>query len=282
MADAKTWLITGVSTGLGRSLAEAALARGDVVVGTLRRPDQLGEFEALAPGRAFALLLDVTDREAVRTAIPAALDARGGVDVVVNNAGYALTGAVEEVSDDEVAHQLGTNLLGAAWVIAAALPALRKRGGGRVINISSQAGIIGYAGLSIYSASKFALEGLSEALRQELAPFGVAVTIVEPGAFRTDWAGRSMVYTSQGRPEYAQQSEQTRKLNERLHGNQRGDPAKAATALLTLADADAPPLRLVLGSDALRAITKKLTATLTEIDAWSELTRSTDSEQPES
>jgi NAD(P)-dependent dehydrogenase (short-subunit alcohol dehydrogenase family) len=272
----RTWLITGVSTGLGRALAEEVLAQGATVIGTVRKPEDLARFATLAPGRAIGLALDVTDREAVRTALPAAIEARAGIDVLVNNAGYALTGAFEEVSDQEFAHQMDTNFYGAAWVIAAALPGLRKRGGGRVINITSQSGVIGYPGLSIYSASKFALEGLSESLRAELAPFGISVTIVEPGGFRTDWAGRSLIQASGSRPEYAQATERASRAYARMHGHQPGDPALAARALVELADSDDPPLRLVLGSTAVTAITKALTARIEEIERWAELSRSTD------
>lgn len=272
----RTWLITGVSTGLGRALAEEVLAQGATVIGTVRKPEDLARFAALAPGRAVGLALDVTDREAVRTALPAAIEAQAGIDVLVNNAGYALTGAFEEVSDQEFAHQMDTNFYGAAWVIAATLPGLRRRGGGRVINITSQSGVIGYPGLSIYSASKFALEGLSESLRAELAPFGISVTIVEPGGFRTDWAGRSLIQASGSRPEYAQATERASQAYARMHGHQPGDPALAARALIELADSDDPPLRLVLGSAAVTAITKALTARIEEIERWAELSRSTD------
>jgi NAD(P)-dependent dehydrogenase (short-subunit alcohol dehydrogenase family) len=271
-----TWLITGVSTGLGRALAEEVLAAGSTVIGTVRKPQDLSQFESLAPGRAVGVELDVTDRDAVRTVLPAAIEAQGGIDVLVNNAGYALTGPFEEVSDHEFTHQMDTNFYGAAWVIAAALPGLRKRGGGRIINITSQSAVIGYPGLSIYSASKFALEGLSESLRGELAPFGIAVTIVEPGGFRTDWAGRSLIQTAGSRPEYAEATERASRNYARMHGHQPGDPTLAARALIELANSDHPPLRLVLGSAALTAITKALTARIEEIERWSHLSRATD------
>lgn len=271
-----TWLITGVSTGLGRALAEEVLARGAVVIGTVRSADHAARFEVTAPGRAIAVQVDVTDRDAIRTVLPAAIDAQGGVDVVVNNAGYALSGAFEEVGDGEFAHQMDTNFYGAAWVIAAALPGLRKRGGGRIINITSQSGVIGYPGLSIYSASKFALEGLSESLRAELAPFGILMTIVEPGGFRTDWAGRSLIHTSGSLPEYAAFTDRANSTYARMHGHQPGDPARAARALVQLAEADDPPLRLVLGAAAVTAITAALTARIEEVERWAHLSRSTD------
>ena len=276
MPAGRTWLVTGVSSGLGRALAEEVLARGETVVGTVRSGADLDRFEALAPGRAVGVELDVTDRAAIRRVVPAVLEAQGGVDVLVNNAGYALSGAFEEVSDDEFAHQMDTNFTGAAWVIAAALPALRRGGGGRVINISSQSGLIGYAGLSVYSASKFALEGLSESLRAELAPFGVKVTIVQPGGFRTDWAGRSLVYAANGKPEYETLDGRARTTYNRMHGHQPGDPALAAKALVELADLDDPPLRLVLGGGAVAAIRGRLAERIDEVDRWAQLSRSAD------
>ena len=276
----RTWLITGVSTGLGRALAEEVLARGAAVIGTVRNADDQARFEALAPGRAIGALVDVTDRDAVRTVLPAAIDARGGVDVVVNNAGYALTGAFEAVSDAEFAHQMDTNFSGAAWVIGASLAGLRQRGGGRIINVTSQSGVIGYPGLSLYSASKFALEGLSESLRAELAPFGIHVTIVEPGGFRTDWAGRSLVRTSDARPEYAESTERAARGYARMHGHQPGDPARAARVLADLAEADDPPLRLVLGSAAVAAITTALNARIEEIERSTDVSCSTDAVAP--
>ena len=274
---ANIWLITGVSTGRGRALAEEVLGRGAIVIGTVRNADDLADFESLAPGRAIGAQVDVTDRDGVRRVTAAAIDAQGGVDVVVNNAGYALTGAFEEVSDAEFAHQMDTNFTGAAWVIGAALPGLRRRGGGRIINVTSQSGVIGYPGLSVYSASKFALEGLSESLRAELAPFGIHVTIVEPGGFRTDWAGRSLIRTAGALPEYADADERASRTYARMHGHQPGDPALAARALVELSEVDEPPLRLVLGSAAVAAITGALAARIEEIGRWTELARSTDS-----
>ncbi len=272
-----TWLITGVSSGLGRALAEEVLSRGAVVIGTVRTGGDRARFESLAPDRAVAVEVDVTDRDAVRALIAAAIDAQGGVDVVVNNAGYALTGAFEEVADAEFAHQMDTNFHGAAWVIGASLAGLRKRGGGRIINISSQSAVIGYAGLSVYSASKFALEGLSESLRAELAPFGIHVTIVEPGGFRTDWAGRSLIHTTTGLPEYAEFNDQASRTYARMHGHQPGDPALAARVLADLAEMDDPPQRLVLGAAAVKAITRALAARIEEIERWAHLSRAADS-----
>jgi len=271
-----TWLITGVSSGLGRALAEEVLSRGSVVIGTVRNQDDRARFESLAPGRAVAVEVDVTDRTAVRALIQEAIDAQGGVDVVVNNAGYALTGAFEEVGDDEFTHQMDTNFYGAAWVMGASLAGLRKRGGGRIMNISSQSAVAGYAGLSIYSASKFALEGLSESVRAELAPFGIHLTIVEPGGFRTDWAGRSLIHTSAGLAEYAELNDRASRSYERIHGRQPGDPALAAKVLADLAEMDDPPQRLVLGAAAVKAITRALAARIEEIERWSHLSRAAD------
>ncbi len=184
----RAWLITGVSSGLGRALAEAVLSRGEIVIGTLRKREQMAEFEALAPGRANSKLLDVTDKSQVRDAVTQAIQSAGGIDVVVNNAGYGLSGAAEEVSDGEIRQQMETNFFGLVAVTQAALPFMRAQKRGHIVNISSVAGYKGILGMSIYSASKFAVEGFSEGLAAEAAHLGIRVTIVEPGAFRTRWA----------------------------------------------------------------------------------------------
>ncbi|HSV44443.1 MAG TPA: SDR family NAD(P)-dependent oxidoreductase, partial [Ramlibacter sp.] len=188
----RRWLITGVSSGFGLELAMAALARGDTVVGTLRQREQAESFEKIAPGRSHAVLLDVTRADTIAPAVQQALQLAGGLDVLVNNAGYGLFGAVEETSDAEARHVMETNFFGALAVTRALLPQLREQRSGHIFNIASVAGVIGFPGCGLYAASKFALEGMSEALAGELAPFNVRVTIVEPGGFRTNFAGGSM------------------------------------------------------------------------------------------
>jgi NAD(P)-dependent dehydrogenase (short-subunit alcohol dehydrogenase family) len=269
------WFITGVSSGLGLALAVAALERGDLVVGTVRRQADLDEFERTAPGRAVGVLLDVTaGRAAVQDAVAQAISVAGHLDVVVNNAGYGLVGAVEEVSDDEARRQLDTNFFGPLHVIQATLPHLRARGTGWFVSVSSVAGVIGWAGNGLYSASKFALEGLSEALRREVAGFGIGVLIVEPGQFRTDWSGRSLVQSAARLPEYAE-IVATRSWPETVSGTEDGDPAAAARAVLAALDAPRPPLRLVLGTDAVGVVDNKLRSMARDLDAWRDVSTAT-------
>ncbi|MDC3961833.1 oxidoreductase [Polyangium jinanense] len=263
----KRWFITGVSTGFGRSLAVAALQRGDHVAGTLRRREQLAEFEALAPGRALAFEADVTREGEVQRAVSGAIAALGHVDVLVNNAGYGALGAVEELSEEQTQRQLEVNLHGALRVTRAFLPHMRARRAGRILQISSVAGQVGSPGLGIYNASKWALEGFSEALQAEVKGLGIRVVIIEPGAFRTDWAGRSMDY---GAPieDYAATAGYVRKLLGQFHGKQPGDPDKAARLMLELADMEDPPLRVAFGADAFKTIKQKLEAQLAELLSW--------------
>jgi NAD(P)-dependent dehydrogenase (short-subunit alcohol dehydrogenase family) len=272
---ARHWLITGVSSGLGRSLALEALSRGDLVVGTVRRPADAADFEAAAPGRAFGVLLDVTGGPAaVSAAVARAVELGGHLDVVVNNAGYGLVGAVEEVSDAEARRQMDTNFFGPLHVTQAVLPHFRSRGSGWFVAVSSVAGVVGWAGNGLYSASKFALEGMSEALRREVAGLGIGVLIVEPGSFRTDWAGRSLAQSAVQLPEYAE-SVATRDWPETVSGTEDGDPAAAARAVLAALDADRPPLRLVLGPDAVSVVEHKLRTTARDLDAWREVSTAT-------
>jgi NAD(P)-dependent dehydrogenase (short-subunit alcohol dehydrogenase family) len=271
----RRWMITGVSGGLGRALAETVLDGGGTVVGTLRHKDQAAEFERLAPGRAFAVLLDATDPAGVLAErVGEAVRAAGYLDVLVNNAGYGLLGAVEEVSDEEAGHQMDTNFSGPLRLVRAILPHFRERGRGHIVNVSSIAGFTGQPGLGLYNASKFALEGLSEALRHELAPFGVRVTIVEPGAFRTRWAGAGLKRAARSITEYQVVTAIADGL-ERLDGAQPGDPRRAAEAIVRAVEAAEPPARLPLGRDAVRAIRSKLADVGRELDAWEKVAEST-------
>ena len=275
MNGQKRCLVTGVSGGFGRHIVEAALARGDNVVGTVRQADQIAEIEALAPGRCHAVLLDVTDRKRIPLAVAEAVGKLGGLDVLVNNAGYGLSGALEELQDDEIDHIIDTNLNGTIHCIRAALPALRD-GGGNIVNISSMSGMVGFAGLSTYCLTKFAVEGLSAALRKELAPFGIAVTVVEPGSFRTNFSDakrytRAKLAAYDGTP-----AGNGRDGLNSLAGKQPGDPAKAAAAIVQLIEADDPPAHLILGKDALRMIRNHRARVETEIAAWEAVSLSTD------
>jgi NAD(P)-dependent dehydrogenase (short-subunit alcohol dehydrogenase family) len=271
----KTFLITGVSSGLGRAFAKAALEAGHVVIGTVRNAEAAAAHEALAPGRAHALMLDVTDFDAVTAQIPEAERRFGVVDVLVNNAGYGQEGVVEESSLDDLRRQFDANVFGAVAVIKAVLPGMRERGFGRIINVTSMGGFITMPGIAYYCGSKFALEGISEALGKEVKPFGIHVTALAPGQFRTDWAGRSMDRAPRSIAAYDAIMDPIRAARQAKSGTQPGDPAKAAQALLTLVESDAPPTRLFLGDDALAVVEQKLDLMQAEIAAWRPVSRST-------
>ena len=271
----KVWLITGSSTGLGRALAETAIKRGELVVATARQPIQLSKLVAQNPETALAVGLDVTKPREVREAVRKTLDTFDRIDVLVNNAGYGAMGALEEVSDEAIRRQFETNVFGALEVMRAVLPTMRKQRSGHILNISSVGGFVALGGLGLYNATKFALEGLSEALASETAPLGIKVTIVEPGAFRTDWAGRSLVLPERQIDDYASTSGQCLKWIQDMHGQELGDPNKAAEAMIEVVDSENPPLRLVLGSDALQAISDKLQFVSEEISAWKPISLNT-------
>ena len=274
----RVWLITGVSSGFGRELARAALSRGEIVAGTMRQPAQLAEFRQLAPGRAFAYQLDVTEPSNIERVVErVAKDCGGRIDVLVNNAGYGLIGAVEEVSDQETRRMFETNFFGLLNVTRAVLPVMRAQRSGHIFNFSSVAGILGIPGVGHYCAAKFAVEGLSESLAGELSAFGIKVTIVEPGGFRTDFAGRSITIAGNALADYAgTPGGKARDLMSQYSGHEPGDPVKAMQAILAAADAETPPLRLVLGPDALRAARAKLASLATNYDAWEATSNGTD------
>jgi NAD(P)-dependent dehydrogenase (short-subunit alcohol dehydrogenase family) len=270
------WLITGVSTGLGRALAEAALERGDKVAGTLRNEARRAEFEQLAPGRSFGVLLDVTDEASVREGVEHALDKTGSIDVLVNNAGYGLEGAIEAVSLDQARDQFEVNVFGVLAMIQAMLPHMRRRRAGHIINITSMGGLTSFPGVGIYNGSKFALEGISEALAKEVKPLGIKVTNVEPGPFRTNWAGSSMVHVERTIEDYDGTAGAYRCVLAERNGRQPGDPRRAAEAILLVVGAKEPPLHLLLGPDALRLVGEKLGALQAEIMAWAPVSAGTD------
>lgn len=272
----KTFLITGVNSGFGKAFAKAALAEGHTVLGTVRSEDSREAFERSAPGRAHAVVLDVTDFGAIDVRIPRLLARHGHVDVLVNNAGYGHEGTLEESSLAEMRQQFDVNVFGAVAMIKAVLPSMRTRRCGHIINITSMGGFITMPGIAYYCGSKFALEGISEALGKEVAGFGIKVTAIAPGSFRTDWAGRSMVRSARTVGDYDALFDPIRQARQAKSGSQIGDPAKAARALLAIVDAPDPPAHLLLGTDALALVRARIAGLSGEIDAWEALTRSTD------
>ncbi|VBB17068.1 oxidoreductase [Burkholderia stabilis] len=276
MASGNIMLITGVSSGFGRALAQEALAAGHTVVGTVRSAQAARDFEALSAHAAFARVLDVTDFERI-DGLVAEIEANvGPVDVLVNNAGYGHEGIMEEAPLTEMRRQFDVNVFGAVAMMKAVVPSMRARRRGRILNITSMGGHVTMPGIAYYCGSKFALEGISETLGKELAPFGVAVTAVAPGSFRTDWAGRSMARTPRSIADYDALFDPIRQAREEKSGKQLGDPAKAARAMLAAIAAEHPPAHLLLGSDALRLVRNKLSALEEEIRAWEDVTVSTD------
>ncbi|MEW6346526.1 MAG: oxidoreductase [Paraburkholderia sp.] len=276
MASSKILLITGVSSGFGRALAQEALASGHKVVGTVRSAQAKREFESLSANAAFARVLDVTDFDAIDDIVAEIETTVGPIDVLVNNAGYGHEGVMEESPLSEMRRQFDVNVFGAVAMMKAVLPFMRERRRGHILNITSMGGYITMPGIAYYCGSKFALEGISEALGKEVKPLGIAVTAVAPGSFRTDWAGRSMTRTPRSIADYDPVFDPVRKAREEKSGKQLGDPKKAARAMLAAIAADHPPAHLLLGSDALGLVRDKLSALEEEIRAWEVVTVSTD------
>jgi len=274
--SSRVWLITGCSSGFGRSLASAVLARGEHVIATCRQPRALTELAAQYPATCRVLELDVAIAAQVQTVVAQAAEAFGRLDVVVNNAGFGLIGAFEELGEEQIARSFETNFFGALAVIRAALPILRAQGRGHIVNISAAAVISNYAGFSIYGATKWALEGASEALAAELRPLGIRVTLVEPGPFRTEFIGRSMERGERQIPAYEATSGRFLRLLQSMDGKQPGDPAKAAVAIMAAVDSDSPPLRLVLGKYANEKRRKQLADAERERSAWESVGLPTD------
>jgi NAD(P)-dependent dehydrogenase (short-subunit alcohol dehydrogenase family) len=272
----KTFFITGVSSGLGRAFAAGALDAGHQVVGTVRRPEDVATFEALSAGRAHGRLLDVTDDSAVFNTVADVESTVGAVDVVIANAGYGVEGTFEETPLSELRAQFATNVFGVAATLQAALPYMRQRRTGHLMAVTSMGGLMAVPGMSAYCASKFAVEGLLESLRKEVASFGIHVTAIEPGSFRTDWAGRSMTRAQRSIGDYDELFDPIRAARVKASGNQLGNPVKAADAVLAILDDVEPPAHLVLGSDALRLIGAARAAVDDDIRRWESLSRSTD------
>jgi NAD(P)-dependent dehydrogenase (short-subunit alcohol dehydrogenase family) len=271
----KVFLISGVNSGLGRAFAEGALDAGHRVIGTVRRREDADALASFAPDRARALRLDVTDFASIPLAIAAAERDVGPVDVLVNNAGYGHEGALEESSMDDLQRQFAANVFGPVAMMQAVLPSMRKRRRGHIVNVTSMGGFITMPGLSFYCGSKFALEGISEALGKEVAAFGIKITTLAPGQFRTDWAGRSMDRTPRSIADYDGVMDPIRAARQAKSGNQPNDPTKAAQALLAIVEDQNPPARLFLGEDALGLVDQKLDDMRAEVTRWETLSRST-------
>ncbi|VVD73694.1 short-chain dehydrogenase/reductase [Pandoraea iniqua] len=275
MASNKILLITGVSSGFGRALAQEALSAGHTVVGTVRSEEAKRDFESLSPSAA-GRVLDVTDFDRIDDVVSEIEASVGPVDVLVNNAGYGHEGVLEESPLSEMRRQFDVNVFGAVAMMKAVLPFMRARRRGHILNITSMGGYITMPGIAYYCGSKFALEGISESLGKEVKAFGIAVTAVAPGSFRTDWAGRSMTRTPRSIADYDEVFNPVRAAREEKNGKQLGDPVKAARAMLAAIAAEHPPAHLLLGSDALKLVRDKLSAMRAELDAWESLTVSTD------
>jgi NAD(P)-dependent dehydrogenase (short-subunit alcohol dehydrogenase family) len=275
LSMSKVWFITGSSRGLGRALTEVILEAGHLVVATARKPEQLADLSKSYGDRIRTVRLDVTTPAEVQKAVAAAKEAFGRIDVVVNNAGYGFIGAFEEMTADEFKGQIDTNFWGVVNVTRAVLPVLREQGFGHIIQITSVGGRLGVPGLSAYHAAKFAVEGLSETLAQEIKPLGLKLTIVEPGGFRTDWAGASMAFAKPIKA-YAPVLDAIRGYMEQHSGQETGDPHKAGQVLLQLVEMEQPPLRLPLGKDAILFLSNSYRANSDELQRWADISGSTD------
>jgi NAD(P)-dependent dehydrogenase (short-subunit alcohol dehydrogenase family) len=267
------WLITGCSTGIGREIARAALEAGHRVAVTARNVDAVADFVDQFGDRALALPLDVTDRDQITAAVGSVEKTFGGIDVLVNNAGYGYMAAVEEGEDAEVRKLFDTNYFGVVDTLKIVLPAMRARRSGHVINISSMTGLVANPPNAYYSSTKFALEALTEALAKEVGPLGIKVTAIEPGAFRTDWAARSMQESSTPIGDYDDNVGARKTLIKQFADHLPGDPRKVAEAVLMVAGLDEPPLRLLLGRDVLAAVREKIADLTASIDHWESVTK---------
>ncbi|NKJ39856.1 oxidoreductase [Rhizobium sp. SG570] len=271
----KTFFITGVNSGFGLAISSAAAAAGHTVIGTVRSEASRSTLaEALPAVRT--VLCDVTEFDRIDSVVRLAEEEHGPVDVLINNAGYGHEGVLEESPIEEMRRQFDVNVFGAVAVAKAFLPKFRERRRGFIVNVTSMGGMITMRGIAYYCGSKFALQGISEVMRAEMAPFGVHVTAVCPGSFRTDWAGRSMIRTERSIADYDQLFDPIREARQAVSGKQLGDPAKLATAVLELVENDNPPTQLLLGSDALKHVSAKIERLQEEIAAWRHVTISTD------
>ncbi|CAG9274456.1 Short-chain dehydrogenase [Paraburkholderia unamae] len=276
LPEDSVWFVTGSSSGLGREIAALALARGWRVVLAARNPEDMASLAGEYPDTAMTTRLDVTDAASIAEAVSAAQARFGRLDVLVNAAGYGYLAAIEEGEEHDIRAQFETNVFGLLAVTRAVLPGMRARRRGHVVNFSSLGGLVAFAATGYYHATKFAVEALSESLAHEVGPLGIGVTIVEPGAFRTQWAGRSMIASRTVIDDYAPTAGKRREATRAVSGQQPGDPARAAAAVIAALESDAPPLRLLLGKSALDVALKRLDALRANFEAWRELTEGTD------
>src|SRR6201982_1765553 len=272
---AHVWLITGSARGLGRAIAEAVLAAGDKLIATARNPQQLSDLVERYGDHVRAVALDVTNEGAAMAAVQSAVDVFGRLDVLANNAGYGNLAAIEDTTIQDFRAQLETNLFGVVNLTKAAIPVMRRQGAGRILQFSSVGGRVGPIGRGAYAAAKWAVEGFSEVLAKEVGPLGIKVTIIEPGGFRTDFAGSSQTILADN-PAYASTVGAVARFQREYDGAQPGDPKKAAAAVLPLARVGEPPLRLLLGRDAVRAATEAERARAEADRRWRSLSESTD------
>ncbi len=272
----RVWFITGASTGFGRLLAEEVLKRGEHVIATARDLTKIQDLAQQYPETARTFALDVTSASAISSVTEQAIAAFGQIDVLVNNAGYGVNGAIEEVSDDEFEHMFQTNIYGLVRTTRALMPHMRERRSGHILNLSSIAGLIGTAGWGFYAATKFAVEGFSEALAAEMKPLGVHVTVIEPGPFRTDFLGRSGKLAKKELPDYKETAGKARDYLRSNSGKQPGNPQKAIEALIAVVDSSEPPVHLLLGKSALKRFRENLVNRGTEIDQWEKITAGAD------
>ena len=273
----KVVMVTGANSGLGRAFAEALLEAGYTVVGTVRKPEAVADFEAIMPSCSLARVLDITEDAAKLASIVSGIESNvGPIYALINSAGYGHEGTLEESSVEELRQQFEVNVYGAVAMTKAVLPFMRQRREGRIINVTSMGGIMTMPGLSYYHGSKFALEGISASFGKEIKPLGIFVTAVEPGQFRTDWAGRSMVRSERSIADYDAIFNPIREARKAKSGQQQGDPAKAGKALVKLLAAPKPPAHLLLGTDAAEYVSKELDGLRSEFAQWESLTFSTD------
>ena len=273
--NSKVWFITGSNSGFGRSLTEAVLAKGDNVVATTRHPEEIEDLVKQYPDTVKTVTLDITKSDEISNAIDTAISTFGQVDILVNNAGFGTLGAVEEIEDEQVRQQFEVNCFGTLNLTKALLPHFRQRKSGHILNVSSVGGFTAFPGTGIYCATKFAIEGYSEALAKEITPLGIKLTLVEPGAFRTDFAGDSLATPENPIDDYEETAHKFVKMQEEMSGEQPGNPDKAAQAMIKVVESDNPPMRLVLGEDALKATRQKIETFQKELKEWEDVTLST-------